>query len=49
MGNKKVDVCVIGTGAAGGVMCKELAQAGFDVVALEVGPFLTPADFANDE
>jgi GAF domain-containing protein len=30
MGNHKVDVCVIGTGAAGGVMCKELSQAGFE-------------------
>ena len=49
MGNKKVDICVIGTGAAGGVMCKELSQAGFEVVALEVGPFRTPADFENDE
>jgi len=29
------DVCVIGTGAGGGVMVKELTQAGFSVVALE--------------
>ena len=49
MANKKVDVCIIGTGAAGGVMCKELSEAGFEVVALEVGPFRTPADFENDE
>jgi len=49
MPNKKVDVCIIGTGAAGGVMCKELSEAGLEVVALEVGPFRTPADFENDE
>ena len=32
------DVCVIGTGAGGGVMIDELTRAGFDVVALERGP-----------
>ena len=29
------DVCVIGTGAGGGVMLKELTAAGMRVVALE--------------
>ena len=43
------DVCVIGTGAGGGVMIDELTAAGFDVVALERGPYLEPADFNDDE
>ena len=43
------DVCVIGTGAGGGVMIQELAAAGFRVVALQRGPFLQKSDFAPDE
>ncbi len=43
------DVCVIGTGAGGGVMIQELTAAGFRVVALQRGPFLEPADFHDDE
>jgi len=43
------DVCVIGTGAGGGVMIQELTAAVFHVVALQRGPFLTAADFDDDE
>jgi len=43
------DVCVIGTGAGGGVMIQELTAAGFRVVALQRGPFLKAADFDDDE
>jgi len=43
------DVCVIGTGAGGGVMLQELTAAGFRVVALQRGPFLGPSDFDDDE
>ena len=43
------DVCVIGTGAGGGVMIKELTEAGFSVVALERGPVLEPSQFIDDE
>ena len=43
------DVCVIGTGAGGGVMIKELTAAGFRVVALERGPFLQTSQFTDDE
>ncbi len=43
------DVCVIGTGAGGGVMVKELTAAGFRVVALERGPFLQTSQFTDDE
>jgi choline dehydrogenase-like flavoprotein len=44
-----VDFVVVGTGAAGGVLAKELATAGFDVVVLEQGPWRRPADFRHDE
>ena len=44
-----VDFVVVGSGAAGGVMARELSQAGFGVVVLEQGPRFTPADFAHDE
>jgi len=37
-----VDFLIIGSGAAGGVMAKELATAGFRVVVLEQGPYLKP-------
>ncbi|HZD54269.1 MAG TPA: GMC family oxidoreductase [Woeseiaceae bacterium] len=44
-----VDFAVIGSGAAGGIIAKELSTAGFDVVVLEQGPFRTAADFTHDE
>src|SRR5687767_15966059 len=48
--NDPVDVLIIGAGAAGGVLCKELAEAGFKVVALEAGPHWVPErDFVSDE
>jgi choline dehydrogenase-like flavoprotein len=47
--NEAVDFVVIGAGAAGGVMAKELAVAGFSVVVLEQGPYLTVKDFSHDE
>jgi choline dehydrogenase-like flavoprotein len=44
------DVCIVGAGAAGGVLAYELAQAGLDVVVIEAGPFWNPqTDFASDE
>ena len=45
----EVDFLVIGAGAAGGVMAKELATAGFRVVVLEQGPYLTEKDYRHDE
>jgi choline dehydrogenase-like flavoprotein len=45
----EVDFVVVGSGAAGGVMAKELATAGFSVVVLEQGPWRTENDFPHDE
>lgn len=44
-----VDFLIIGAGAAGGVMAKELSSAGFRVVVLEQGPYLHEKDYAHDE
>jgi choline dehydrogenase-like flavoprotein len=44
-----VDFLIIGAGAAGGVMAKQLSTAGFRVVVLEQGPYLTDKDYAHDE
>ena len=44
-----VDFIVVGAGAAGGVMAKELATSGFRVVVLEQGPWRHEKDFAHDE
>lgn len=45
-----VDVCVVGVGAAGGVLVQRLARAGFSVVGLEAGPFWdTERDWVSDE
>jgi len=45
----QVDFVVIGAGAAGGVIAKELSTAGFQVVVLEQGPHLKEKDFDHDE
>ena len=39
------DVCVIGSGAAGGVMAKELAESGAKVALVEAGQRMAPEDF----
>ena len=44
-----VDFLVIGAGAAGGVMAKELAIAGFRVVVLEQGPYWREKHYSHDE
>ncbi len=44
------DVCIVGAGAAGGVLAHELSKAGLKVVVIEAGPFWDPqADFVSDE
>jgi choline dehydrogenase-like flavoprotein len=47
--NETVDFIVVGSGAAGGVMARELSLAGFTVLVLEQGPRLGPTDFEHDE
>lgn len=44
-----VDFVIVGSGAAGGVLARELSVAGFDVVVLEQGPYRRNADFGHDE
>ncbi len=45
----EVDFVIIGSGAAGGILAKELSTNGFRVVVLEQGPYLTEKDFVHDE
>ena len=47
--DQAVDFVIVGSGAAGGVLAKELSAAGFDVVVLEQGPWRTRDDFKHDE
>ena len=47
--DQPVDFLVIGAGAAGGVVAKELSTAGFSVVVLEQGPWLHEQDYRHDE
>ena len=44
-----VDFVIVGSGAAGGVMARELSRAGFRIVVLEQGPDLREKDFQHDE
>lgn len=47
---EEADVVIVGAGAAGGVLAKELSEAGMRVVVLDAGPFRDPQkDFASDE
>src|SRR5204863_9051010 len=46
---KKTNVVIIGLGAAGGVACLPLAQAGLEVIGLEAGSWLNTKDMAPDE
>jgi len=49
MGRDRPDFVIVGAGAAGGVVAKELAEAGFRVLVLEQGPRLETGDFRHDE
>ena len=43
------DVLVIGSGAGGGVVAGELAEAGYDVLVVEKGPYCHGCDFTQRE
>jgi choline dehydrogenase-like flavoprotein len=48
--HKKVyDVCIVGSGAGGGVMAQQLSAAGMDVVVLERGRHMSPGDFMQQD
>jgi choline dehydrogenase-like flavoprotein len=44
-----VDFVIVGSGASGGVLAKELSTSGFNVVVLEQGPWQQTAQFSHDE
>ncbi|MEK6288001.1 MAG: GMC family oxidoreductase [Acidobacteriota bacterium] len=44
-----IDFLIIGAGAAGGIVAKELSTAGFRVVVLEQGPYMKEPEFEHDE
>lgn len=49
-GKEEVDAVIVGLGAAGGLILRDLAKAGLDVVGIDAGPFWDPqTDFASDE
>ncbi len=41
----ETEVCIIGSGAGGGVLAKELAESGISVILLEEGAYNQPKDF----
>src|SRR3954465_6226647 len=45
----EVDFVIVGSGAAGGVLARELSRNGFSVVVLEQGPWLNEQDFSHDD
>jgi choline dehydrogenase-like flavoprotein len=46
---EKADVCVIGSGAGGAVVAKELSQRGLKVILIEMGGYNTTRDFNQRE
>lgn len=45
---EEVDFVIVGSGAAGAIMARQLARSGFSIVVLEQGPWLTEKDFSHD-
>ena len=46
---KRVNAVVVGSGAAGGIVAKQLAVSGLSVVLFERGKWYTPADCRKDD
>jgi len=46
---KQYDICIVGSGAGGAPVAHELSRAGYSVLVLEKGPYLTEKDFTKDE
>lgn len=49
MALKHVNAVIVGAGAGGGIVAKELAEAGLRVVLLERGKWYTPFDARKDD
>ena len=49
MALKHVNAVIVGSGAGGGIVAKELASAGLSVVLLERGKWYSPADSRKDD
>ena len=50
MPEKTYDFCIVGVGACGGMLAKELSEKGFSVVGLDAGPrYNLKTDIVNDE
>ena len=49
MTNNVFDAVVVGSGAGGGIVAKELTAAGWSVVLLERGPWLQSESFGHVE
>lgn len=47
--SETVDFIVVGSGASGGIMARELARAGNSVVVMEQGPRMAAHEFEHDE
>lgn len=47
--NYDADVVIIGCGCAGGILSRELTDAGFNVIALERGPDISSKQYSMDE
>ncbi len=45
----KYDVCIVGSGAGAGPVAYELSMAGYKVLVLEKGPWISTKDFTKDE
>jgi gluconate 2-dehydrogenase alpha chain len=47
MSENIADICIVGVGAVGGILAKQLTSAGLKVVAMERGPELKTAEYAQ--